>query len=169
MVMVSSADNFLLAAQCSAAMSEALRGAWITRLEYLNTSWEIGFCLPDSNRAVLARIIEHPHELVLEAAAEQLGSVQADAALVMQLVICTEHTVHSVEVAAATSAITVSFSNDVRVSFPGHAGLIDEVWSLYDPSKQAGRRRQFGEQVFVQSYAGLLHADSEFLLLGVAP
>lgn len=150
--------------QCSAALSRLLAGAWITRMEYFRTGWEIEFSLPENAVAVSSGFLNELDDVVLQAEADSNSELKSDAELASTLVLSTSCTVRAVEV-DNSSNLEITFSNGAKVRFPGTAGPVDEVWSVYTPLN-VGRRRQFGEPAFVQSYFGDLGIDPAFAAFG---
>ncbi len=152
--------------QCATALSRLLGGAWITRVEYLRTFWEIEFSLPQKGAAVSSGFLSELDQVVLEAEGDFNCTVRSDAELARKLVLSTSCTIRSIEV-DRFSNLTLVFSNGTSVQFPGVSGPIDEVWSIYTPLNSA-RRRQFGEPAFVQSYFGDLTIDPAFAAFGAS-
>jgi len=135
------------------------------RVEYFRNGWEVSFSLKDSSPAAILGLVAFPHEVVLQATSND--GIPSDAETARVLVSCTEHTVQSVSVGESAS-LTISFSNGATAQFPGVAGPVDEVWSVYS-SAYANRRRKFGEDCFMQSYFGELSADNSFIAFSTAP
>ena len=133
-------------------------------MEYLRTAWEIELSLPASGAAVSSGFLKELDEVVLQAESDDSGELQSEAELARTLVLSTSCTVQSVEV-DNSSNLAITFSDGATVQFPGVAGPVDEVWSIYTPI-DSGRRRQFGEPAFVQSYFGELSIDPEFAAFG---
>jgi hypothetical protein len=150
--------------QCSAAISRLLVGAWVPRVEYLCTAWEIEFNLPENGAAVSSGFLKELDGVVLQAEADDLSELQSDAELARTLVLSTSCTVQSVEV-DNSSNLAITFSSGAKAQFLGVAGPVDEVWSIYT-RLDSGRRRQFGEPALVQSYFGDLSIDPAFAAFG---
>ena len=152
--------------QCSASLTRLLAGAWITRVEYLRNAWEVSFSLGENSAAVSSGFLAELNDVVLNAEADPDSNLQSDAELAKALVLATSCTVQCVEV-DNSSNLTFVFGNGAKAKFPGVAGPVDEVWSIYTPLA-TGRRRQFGEPVFVQSYFGDLSIDPVFAAFGAS-
>jgi len=152
--------------QCSVSLTRLLVGAWIIRVEYLRNAWEVAFSLPENSAALCSGIVAELNDVVLNAEADPDSNLQSDAELAKALVLATLCTVQDVGV-DNSSNLTFVFSNGAKVRFPGIAGPVDEVWSIYTPLAP-GRRRQFGEPAFVQSYFGDLSIDPMFAAFGAS-
>ena len=150
--------------ECSQALTRLLSGAWITRMEFVRTGWELEFGLPEDKIAVSGDVLAPSEDIILAAEADPNSEVEADAEIARILVLATAQTVESVAVDADAN-LSLSFSHGLAVQFPGKAGPVDEVWYFYASS---GARRLVGEPSLAMSYFGELRFEPRLLKYGRA-
>lgn len=151
-------------AERSQALSRLLSGAWITRVEFARTGWELEFGLPEYEFANSSKALAPSEDIVLAAEADPNSDVEADAETARILVLATAQTIESVAV-DANANLSLLFTQGLEVRFPGSAGPVDEVWYFYVSS---GLRRRAGEPSLAMSYFGEVSFDPRLLTHGEA-
>ena len=160
--------------ECSTLLQRILVGAYILRLEYLRTGWEIEFDVNGCHEAIATGLLAHPNTVILQAVEvlfergrvlhAGLGAedeLRQDALTARALINCMSHAVSSVSV-SDSATITMSFSCEHVFKLSGSFDPFEEVWTLYQLSDR-GVRRGFGELCIAQSYFGELTADPRWL------